>query len=192
MNQTERLQRTFNVLTGLFDQVVLRNNKQKTVIMACKKCHAPERMSVEAYERRTMGTGPTYQEIKWSQVQCPECRVEVATGSLLMHCQSHHSVIRGDQPPPPPPGGGPNSPFLFTKKSVAAPFSGRWGAWVGLQTGPTSRFTLCTTMFRKKNAILEEGNQPYPWCNKQDMFMLHRDLNVRNLTTAFFHRGEER
>ena len=34
--QPERLQREFDVLTGLFDRVVLRKNTRKTVSMACQ------------------------------------------------------------------------------------------------------------------------------------------------------------
>ena len=55
LTQPERLQRDFNVLTGLFDQVGLRKNTQKMASMACQTRHAPGRMSVEAYERRTTG-----------------------------------------------------------------------------------------------------------------------------------------
>ena len=38
--------------------------------------------------------------------------------------------------------------------------------------------------------ILEEGNQPYLRCPKCDMFLLHKDPNVRNLATEFFRRRE--
>ena len=48
-NQTERLQRAFAILTGLFDRVGLQTNTWKTASMACQICHAPGRMSVEAY-----------------------------------------------------------------------------------------------------------------------------------------------
>ena len=61
--QPERLQRVFDVLTSLFDRVGLRMNMQKMVSMSCQPCHAPGRMSVEAYERRTTGTGPNF----WGQ-----------------------------------------------------------------------------------------------------------------------------
>ena len=40
--------------------------------------------------------------------------------------------------------------------------------------------------------ILEEVNQPYPWCPKYDMFMLQKALNVRHLATTFCCRGEEK
>ena len=57
-NQPEILQRAFDVLTGIFDQVRLRTNTQKTVIMSFQQCHTPVKMSVEAYEMRAMGKGP--------------------------------------------------------------------------------------------------------------------------------------
>ena len=86
--QPERMQREFNVLTGLFDRVVLRTNMRKTVSMAHQPCHAPGRMSVETYGRLTTGTGLIFWERQRMRVQCPECEVEVVTGSLLTHHQS--------------------------------------------------------------------------------------------------------
>ena len=66
--QPERMQRAFDVLTGLFDRVRLRTKTQKTVIMDCYPCHTPGRMSVEAHKRRTMGTEPTFWERQRSRV----------------------------------------------------------------------------------------------------------------------------
>ena len=39
--QPERLHREFDVLTGLFDRVGLRNNMAKTAGMVCQPCHMP-------------------------------------------------------------------------------------------------------------------------------------------------------
>ena len=47
-NQLERLQQVFNILTGLFNRVVLRTNMWNSVIRACLPCHAPGRMPVDA------------------------------------------------------------------------------------------------------------------------------------------------
>ena len=44
-NQLERIQRAFDVLTGLFEQVGLQTNKAKTIGMVCQPCHVPGRMS---------------------------------------------------------------------------------------------------------------------------------------------------
>ena len=38
---TERLQRLFGVLTDLFDQVFLKKNVRKTMIMSCCPYHKP-------------------------------------------------------------------------------------------------------------------------------------------------------
>ena len=40
--------------------------------------------------------------------------------------------------------------------------------------------------------ILEDGNWPYPWCPKYDMFVSHKSLNIQHLTTTFWRMGEER
>ena len=85
--QPRRLQRALNILTILFGQVFLRENMQKTMIMACQICHAYDMMLVEAYERRKTGTGPTFWEGKWRRLECPEFRIEVTAGSLLTHHQ---------------------------------------------------------------------------------------------------------
>ena len=94
--QTERLQRAFAILTGLFDRVGLRTNTRKTASMACQPCHASGKMSVEAYERRTTGTGPTFWDRYRRRVHCPDCRDEIAAGSLLMHHQIEHTIGQGD------------------------------------------------------------------------------------------------
>ena len=40
--------------------------------------------------------------------------------------------------------------------------------------------------------ILEEGNRPYPRLPQCDMFVSHRSLNGRHLTTDFCRQGAER
>ena len=105
-NQLERLQREFIVLTGIFNWVGLRKNRQKTVSMDCQPCHLPGRMTVEAYERQTTGTEPTFRERWRRRVICPECGVEITAGLLLTYRQIQHSEGQGNQgglPPPPPP-----------------------------------------------------------------------------------------
>ena len=47
--QPERLQRSSDDLTGLFDKVILRKNTKKTASIACQPCHKPGVMLVEAY-----------------------------------------------------------------------------------------------------------------------------------------------
>ena len=59
-NQLERLHREFDFLSGLFYQVCLCTNTENMVGMVCQPCHAPGRMSEEAYNQRTTGKGPTF------------------------------------------------------------------------------------------------------------------------------------
>ena len=40
--------------------------------------------------------------------------------------------------------------------------------------------------------ILEEGNQPYPRCPQCEMFVSHKTLNGRHMTTALCQRGAKR
>ena len=116
--QLERLQRAFDVLTGLFNRVVLRKNTSKTIGMVFQPCHTPGGMSEEAYERRTTGEGPTFWGCQRRRVECPECRVEVSAGSLLMHHQIQPSLGRGGRwgsPPLPPPREAQNYRLYFPK-----------------------------------------------------------------------------
>ena len=85
--QLERLQRAFDVLTGLFNLFVLRKNTAKTVGMVCQPCHAPVRISEEAYERRTMNKGPIFQERQRRSMEFLEYVVEVAAVLLLTQRQ---------------------------------------------------------------------------------------------------------
>ena len=101
--QTERLQREFAILTCLFDRVGLSKNTWKAASMACQTCHSPDKMSVEAYERRTTGTGPTVLEIHRRRVHFPEFRDEVAAGLRLMHHHIQHRLGQGGQGAHPPP-----------------------------------------------------------------------------------------
>ena len=45
---------------------------------------------------------------------------------------------------------------------------------------------------RNTIVIMEKENLPYPRCPNCDMFVLHKALNSRHLTTAFFRQEEER
>ena len=69
--QPERLQKAFNFLTHIFNQVGLWTNTQNMVSMSCHPCHAPVRMSVVVYGRRVTGMELDYWERQRMQVQCP-------------------------------------------------------------------------------------------------------------------------
>ena len=89
-----------------------------------------------------MVMGPTHWEQKRMWVQCPECRVEITGGSLLMHCQSKNVVGWGEQgglPPPPPPRGGLNlsgllpqnyAMTLVPRRGVSGGATNRTNLWV--------------------------------------------------------------
>ena len=72
LTQLERLQRVFDLLTGLLDRVGLRKNTKKTVSMACQPFHATGRVAPVAYGQWTTGTGPIFQERQQRRVDCPE------------------------------------------------------------------------------------------------------------------------
>ena len=77
-------------------------------------------MLEEAYGRWTRGIGKKIWEQQRRRVKCQECRVEVASGLLMMHPQIHHGVGRGDQegtpPPPTPPGEDKTYQVSFLKR----------------------------------------------------------------------------
>ena len=50
--QPEKLQRAFGILTDLFVQVSLWTNNSNMLSMDFQTCHAPGRMSVDAYDRQ--------------------------------------------------------------------------------------------------------------------------------------------
>ena len=56
------IQSTFDILTGLFDQVGLRKNVRKTVGMVCKPCWSARLRADESYTRRMMGEGRSFKE----------------------------------------------------------------------------------------------------------------------------------
>ena len=85
--QLERLQRSFDVLIRILDRVGLQTNTAKTVGMVCQPCHAPVRISEEAYERRTMNKGPIFQERQRRSMEFLEYVVEVAAVLLLTQRQ---------------------------------------------------------------------------------------------------------
>ena len=68
----ERLHQEFNMLTNLFDCVGLRMNVRKTVSVVCQPCQSVGGHPYEAYKRRIIGMGITYQACQFQNVRCPE------------------------------------------------------------------------------------------------------------------------
>ena len=68
--QPERLQRAFDVLTGLFNRVSLQTNMLKTVGMVYHPYHAPGGVSETACAQRVTRKGPTFWERQQMRVKC--------------------------------------------------------------------------------------------------------------------------
>ena len=58
--QPERLQRVFNGIIYLFNQIGLQTNVQKTVSMAYRPLYTPGGLLELEYMRRVMGVGSSY------------------------------------------------------------------------------------------------------------------------------------
>ena len=106
--QPERLQRSFNVLTDLFNHGGLCANLQLMVSIAYWPYIIPGGLLKSVYTWRVIEIGPSYQERLWRRMEFMECRVGLTTGSLIPYLQGHHDVSQGDQGifwyPSPPPG----------------------------------------------------------------------------------------
>ena len=96
-----QLQRSFDVLTELFDLVGLQTNVEKRVSMVFQPCCAIWGHSMEAYIIRIKGEGFTYQERLLQWVHSPECNVYLVAESLVTHLQVQYGVGQGDQIAPP-------------------------------------------------------------------------------------------
>ena len=108
--ESARLQGLFYVLTGLFNQVVLRTNEGKTVSMACPLCRTPHAWSTDSYTRRVTGRGVSYRERLCQRVHCFECVFNLADKSLAakLAAATRSWVHRGHPTTPPRGGGGRN------------------------------------------------------------------------------------
>ena len=87
-----RLHQAFHVLARIFGRVGLCTNVVKTVIMECQPCCTTGGHSTEAYSVWMMGEWSTHPECLHMCVQYPECKVELASGSLATHRQVQHWV----------------------------------------------------------------------------------------------------
>ena len=77
------LQLAFDKLTGLFGRVGQRTNVRKTVGMVCRPFRAAGVRADEAYTQRMTGKGRSFKERQQEPVICPECKKELAKGSLV-------------------------------------------------------------------------------------------------------------
>ena len=110
-----RLQRSFDIITDLFDHVGLHKNLYKTVSMIFQPCRSLGGMSIEAYTNHMSGEGETYRYQLCQGVRLPECGDDMNAGSLQMHLHNQHSVGWGYPNGNPPPRGVPLLPGFFLK-----------------------------------------------------------------------------
>lgn len=89
----ETLQRSVDVLTGLFDRVGLKTNVDKTKVMTCVDARIRVRQSEESYIRSRAGY---VSERDWSRrrVECDKCGKELSAASLNGHLAEVHGVFR--------------------------------------------------------------------------------------------------
>ena len=78
-------QTKFDTLTGLFERVRLKTNFQNNIGMVCHPYRAARVRADEAYTRQMTGAGRSNKELQRERVSCPECRKDLARGSLATH-----------------------------------------------------------------------------------------------------------
>ena len=89
------IQSAFNTLTRLSDRVVLRTDFCNTVGMVCRPFRESGVRADEAYTRSMTVYGRTFKERQQERVLCPDCRKDLAKGSLVMHHQTQNGVAKG-------------------------------------------------------------------------------------------------
>ena len=89
----ELLQRSMDILTGLFDRVGLRTNVGKTKVMTCIDSKIRVRDKEEVYYNRRCGF---YTERDWNRrrVECDICGQDLSANSLASHLETQHGVFR--------------------------------------------------------------------------------------------------
>ena len=130
-------------------------------------------------------------------MEFPEFRLEVATGSLMAHCHIQNSVVHGYHVGVHPPPGGRTKFTRFLYQNICCGSSVSFPKrMLRLRCpveeclgGASNRANPWVHFVHRRMwdtiVILEEENQPYPRCTQCDMFVSHKSLNVRHLTTAF-------
>ena len=89
------IQTAFDMLAGIFDEVVLQKNITKTVGMVFHPCRAAEVRAEKAYTQSMTGEGRSHKESQRERVHLPEGRKDLARGSLAVHQQTQHGAAKG-------------------------------------------------------------------------------------------------
>ena len=88
-----QVQRSMDILTGLFDRVGLRTNTEKTKVMTCVNEKINVRRSEEVYHNTKLGFR-TENEWKNRRVACDHCGLVMSAKSLPSHLETQHGVFR--------------------------------------------------------------------------------------------------
>ena len=86
------LQGAINVLIGLFCRVKLRSNVTNSRTMTIQSGDIHTGMSDEAFNRSIIGGGATYWDHLCILIPCPECRVDLKSGSMIAHIRLLHGI----------------------------------------------------------------------------------------------------
>ena len=183
------------MLTGIFNWVVLRTNVCKTTGLVCWTCEAARVPSAEAYTWRMKGEGRSFKEKHQERVSCPECRKELAQGSLVTHRQYQHGVDKGGLVPEKDDSDGGDEPrkyrMAFPAKAGprSCPVKGCSGQAL---TRTAMRVQLWHRHVRDPVVILEERNLLHPRCTLCDMLVPWKVPNGPHRRTSQCTRGAER
>ena len=132
------------------------------------------------------GVGPSYQDRQWVQVQCSECREDMALGYLSVHLQTQHGketvgiqhwgdTASGWELP------SYNMNFLTTGGLSNCPVEGCQGR---AATRTAMRVHFFHRHVQDTVIILEKGNLHHPWCPRYNILVPWKALNRRHLATA--------
>ena len=175
------------MLMGLFDRVGLQRNVRKIVGMVCRPCREAGVRSGEAYTHLMKGEGRSFKERQREGVICPECGKEVEKGSLVVHHQNQHGMVKGrlgqegDEE-----AGGDNA--RTCRMDIPANAGPRPCQFEGCSDRVSTLTAMCVHFWhrhvRDTVVILEEGNLPHPRCPMCDMLVLWRSLNRMHRRTA--------
>ena len=185
---------TFDMLTGMFDQVDFKTNVHKIVGMVCHPCRLIRVRTDKAYTQRMTGAGRSYNEIQRERVNYPECRKYLARGSLDAHCQNQNGAKKGVRVKEVEGEGGGNDSRTcrMAFKTKAGPShcpvegcSGQEATWTATRVQFWHWHVWDTVV------ILEEGNLPHPWFPLCDMLVLWWSLNGSHNNTVQFKKGTE-
>ena len=143
-----------------------------------------------AYGRHMMGGGGlSYWELQRERVCLPECMVDLETGLLVSHHQSHHNIGRGTQWENILPPAEPHiyrEPLPNMAGSMGLPFKGC--------RGQATSHTNIWIQFLHHHVqdmivILEEGKPPHPRYPECNTFVPWVAQNQRHLATFICTRG---